>query len=299
MTNLKQVFKKEFPEILVDEQLKNHCSFHIGGPADFFYNAKTRDEISRLIIFAKKNKIKFLVIGSGTNILFDDKGFRGLIIKIDLKNIKVDGLNITAEGGAQIFQLIKFSLENKLQGLEKWSGLPGTVGGAVRGNAGCNNLETKDILIKAKILNPKTGKIKTVDNKYFKFSYRNSRLKKSNEILLSATFKLEKSKISPENQQKLITEIQASRSNKIPRGLSAGSFFKNPSPQKPAGLLIEKAGLKGKTIGGAQVSEIHANFIINTGNATSSDIKKLAKLIQKTVKNKFKITLKPEVQIIE
>lgn len=298
MANLKSVFKKEFPKVLIDEPLKNHCSFHIGGPADFFYNAQTTEEITSLIQFAKKNKIKFLVIGSGTNILFDDKGFRGLVIKIDSKNIKVEGSNITADGGVQISQLIKFSLENKLQGLEKWSGLPGTVGGAVRGNAGCNNLETKDILIKAEILNPKTGKIKTVDNKYFKFSYRNSRLKKSNEILLSATFKLQKSKISPEKQRKLILEIQSSRMTKIPRGFSAGSFFKNPSPQKPAGLIIEKAGLKGKTIGGAKVSEVHANFIINTGNATSGNVKKLAKLIQRTVKNKFKITFKPEVQIL-
>lgn len=279
------------------EPLKKHCSFGVGGPADYYCEAKNIKELTDLIKFSKKARIPYLIIGAGTNILFDDKGFRGIVIKMNLKNIKIQNSKIIADAGASISALIQESLKNNLQGLEKWAGLPGTVGGAVAGNAGCNGLEIKDILVKAKLLNPLTGKIKEVNNKYFKFKYRESILKKSGEILISAAFELKKAK-SIENFKKILKEILSSRLKKQPFGPSAGSFFKNPSAQKPAGFLIEKAGLKGKKIGNAQISEKHANFIINLGNASSKDILSLARLIQKTVKKAFKITLKPEVQIL-
>lgn len=284
-------------EPLQNEALSQYCTFRIGGPADFFAIAKNTEELLEAVKFAKEKAIPYFIIGSGTNILFDDKGFRGLIIKNQSQNITAEDDKITADAGVPISQLLEKSLKNNLSGLEKWAGLPGTVGGAVYGNAGCNGLETKDILTKAQILDPKTDETKEADNKYFNFAYRYSKLKESDEILLNATFKLEKQSISPEEQQKITEEIQKNRVEKQPPGFSSGSFFKNPSPDKPAGMLIDQAGLKGKTIGKAQISEKHANFILNLGGATSEDIKNLAKLAKQEIKTKFNINLKEEVQI--
>ena len=279
------------------EKLSNYTNFKIGGPADYFYILKDAKKLPELIKFAKKNKLPYIILGRGTNVVFDDKGFRGLVIKNELQNIKITKNLIEVESGVLVARLIQEAMKNGLSELEKWVGLPGTVGGAVRGNAGCNSLETKDILISAKIFNPKNCKFKTVKNSYFKFKYRDSILKKNNEILISATFRLSKNKLSKEDRYKLITEISGARSGKQPSEMSAGSFFKNPSKTKPAGMLIEQSGLKGKAIGGAKISEKHANFIINKGNAKSSDIVKLAKLIKRVVKAKFGTSLKEEVQI--
>lgn len=296
--NLQSAFKKQFPEILFDEKLSKYSTFQIGGPADFFYKLKNTNDLPPLISFAKKHHLKYFIIGSGSNILFDDKGFRGLIIKIETKNIIIKGTEITADAGVPIATLLTASINHSLTGLEPWIGLPGTVGGAVRGNAGCNGLECKNILSSATILNSKTNKIRTVSNKYFEFKYRQSKLKQTKEIILNATFKLKKRKINAAEQKKLITKIRKSRMDKQPFGSSTGSFFKNPSTNQPAGLLIEQAGLKGKTIGKAQISTKHANFLLNLGHATSKNIIKLAKLARKSVKAKFGLTLEEEVQIL-
>lgn len=293
-----QEFKKQFPEILFDEPLNKYSTFAVGGPADFFYKAKKTSDIQAIINFAKTKNIPFFVMGGGSNILFDDKGFRGLIIKIEASNVEFNGEEVTAECGVTIAKFLKESIEHGLSGIEEWTSLPGTIGGAVRGNAGCNGIETKDILVKAEILDPESGKITIVSTKDLKYGYRESILKKSNQIVLKAVFKLKKREISPEEQQKLLDKYRETRLTKQPFNLSGGSFFKNPSKENPAGMLIEKAGLKGKTIGKAQVSEKHANFLINLGGATSEDIKQLANLIKKEVKDKFNIELKEEVQIL-
>lgn len=290
--------KNQLPEILFDEPLGKYSTFQIGGPADFFYKLKSSDELSSIIDFCNGYHIPHFIFGAGSNILFDDKGFRGLVIKIETKNIFIKGTTITADSGVLISKLLNESIKNGLSGMEKWIGLPGTVGGAVRGNAGCNGLETSEILTHATILNPLTGRIHEANNKYFHFRYRFSKIKKTNEIVLDATFKLTKREFSPEEQQEIMRELNQARFKKQPFGLTTGSFFKNPSTKKSAGMLIEKAGLKGKTIGGAQISAKHANFFLNIGGATAKDIIKLARLVKRTVKRKFSIELEEEVQIV-
>ncbi len=288
---------EKFPGIIKDELLANHCTFRIGGPADYFFLVKSTDEIKKLIDLAKESNTPYFIFGGGSNILFSDQGFRGLIIKLETQNITTEDNKLTADAGVKASNLIKFSIENGFSGLEKWIGLPGTIGGAVRGNAGCNGLETKDILTKATILDPKTGKIQENTNEDLKFSYRHSKIKDSNLIVLSATFQLEKD-LTPEEQQKIMNDLRQTRLKKQPLGFTTGSFFKNPSKDKPAGLLIDQAGLKGKQIGNAKISEKHGNFLINLGNAKASDILSLAKLIKREVKAKFNIKLQEEVQIL-
>ncbi len=296
--NFKSEFKKQFSEILFNEKLSKYSTFQIGGPADFFYKLKNTNELNPLLSFAKKHHLKYFIIGGGSNILFDDKGFRGLIIKIETKNITIKNTEIIADAGISIATLLNTSITHALTGLEPWIGLPGTVGGAVRGNAGCNGLECKKILSSATILNPKTNKIRTVSNKYFQFKYRQSKLKQTKEIVLNATFKLKKRQTNAAEQKNLITKIRKSRIDKQPFGSSTGSFFRNPSTNQPAGFLIEQVGLKGKTIGKAQISTKHANFLLNIGGATSQNIIKLANLVRKLVKAKFGLILEEEVQIL-
>jgi UDP-N-acetylmuramate dehydrogenase len=282
-----------------NEPLKNHCTFRIGGPADFFYTAKSTDKIPQLIEKAKTQNLPYFILGGGSNILFSDKGFRGLIIKIDTKTITNDNNEITADAGVTIPELIKFATEHRLQGLEKWIGLPGTVGGAVRGNAGRNDLETAQILTEAQVLDPETGKITTTTNKDLEFAYRKSRIKHSKEIVLSATFRLQPTELSPEQQQEIANQMRTQTQEKQPPGFSSGSFFKNPSPQNPAGKLIDEANLKGTKIGNAQISPKHGNFLINLGGASAKDILALAKLIKQEVRAKFNLNLEEEVQILD
>jgi len=290
--------KKAFPEIIQNEPLKNHCTFQVGGNADFFYILRNIKKLPKIIKLAKSLRLPYLLIGRGSNLLFSDKGFRGLVIKNETSEIVFKNNEVTADSGVIVSKIVAECAKKGFSPMEKWAGLPGTVGAAVYGNAGCNGLETKDILYSAKILDPKTEKIKTVKSKYFQFKYRSSKLKKSHEILLSATFSLKKSKLSKEEIAKLIKEIHRFRMEKQPLGLSSGSFFKNPSLKNSAGMLIDKCELKGHQVGGAKISEKHANFLLNTGKSTAKDIISLARLAQREVKKRFKLTLSPEVQIL-
>ncbi len=288
----------KFPGIILDEDLFKYSSFQIGGPADYFYKLKKTEDLKPLINFAKANNIAIFVFGGGSNILFNDNGFRGLVIKIETEHIDINGEYISADAGVLISKLIKTSIEHNLMGLEKWIGLPGTVGGAVRGNAGCNGLETLEIFEKALLLNPETSKIREEEADYFDFSYRHSKVKETNEIVLNATFKLKHKDISNEEQKEIMDEIRKFRLTKQPFGKTTGSFFKNPSADKPAGMLIDQAGLKGKNIGKAQISEKHGNFFLNLGGATAKEMIELVKLAKREVKAKFNIDLEEEVQII-
>ncbi len=295
---IKTQIKDKFPEILTDEHLNKYCTFMIGGPADLFYKAKTTEKLIEIINFAKQHQIPLFIMAGGSNLLFDDKGFRGLVVKIETDQISTNKDTITADSGVMISRLIKESIQADLSGLEKWLGLPGTVGGAVRGNAGCNGLETAEILQKALLLDPSTAETQTVTADFFQYHYRHSTLKDSDQIVLQATFKLKKDALAPEEQQKIMDEIRKFRLTKQPFGKSSGSFFKNPSAEKPAGLLIDQAGIKGHTIGKAQISEKHGNFFLNLGGATADDMKRLAKYAIKAVQKKFNIALHEEVQII-
>lgn len=296
--SLREVLLKNFPDLLFDEPLARYSTFKIGGPADFFYHLKDAREFPQILHLFRTSKIPVFIFGGGSNILFDDKGFRGLVIKIETQNIQVKKTEITADAGVLISQLLHFSIKEKLSGLEAWEGLPGTVGGAIYGNAGCNGLETKDILATATLLNPKTGKFHKVTKNYFSYKYRQGKLKNTHEILVDATFKLKKRKISPQEQKKLLEKYKTYRIQKQPFGFTTGSFFKNPSKLSPAGMVIEKVGLKGKIIGKAQISSKHGNFFLNLGGASCQDILELAKLAKRLVKAKFRLNLEEEVQII-
>jgi UDP-N-acetylmuramate dehydrogenase len=289
-------FKQNFPDILFNEPLKSHCTYHIGGPASFFYNLKELTELPKILDIAKKNKIKFLIIGSGSNILFPDKGFKGLVIKIIASKIIIKKNIIIAEVGANLSNIILNAKENNLTGIEPLFGIPGTIGGAVFGNCGAFNTEIGSYVEKILVFNPKKSKIEEKSKKYAKFSYRTSNFKKTGEIILQVSIKLKKSnsKIIENKIKKIIEE----RKNRVVPGYNCGSFFKNPDDKNKAGYLIDKAGLKGVQVGNAKVSEKNANYIINLGTATQKDILKLAKIIKKTVKSKFGITLKEEVRII-
>ncbi len=299
MKNIAQELQSQLPDILLNEPLSKHCTFKIGGPADYFYELKNKDELLPLLQLCHTLHIPTFIFGSGSNILFNDKGFRGLVIKISTKNIQITETHITADAGAMVSVLLEESLKANLTGLEPWIGLPGTVGAAVYGNAGCNGLEVKDCLIKADILNPLTGEIHEASPAYFHFSYRHSKLKEKHEIILSATFRVAPRAISKEKQDAMIMKIRKERFAKQPSGVcTTGSFFKNPLPDQPAGLLIEQAGLKGKTIGDAQISLKHGNFFINKNKATAKDILALAALAKEEVYKNSGLTLVEEVQIV-
>lgn len=298
MRKLQEECLKHLAEVLFDEPLEKYSTFRIGGKADFFYKLKNKDLLPSIIKFCHIKKLPIFIFGGGSNILFDDKGFRGFVIKIETDQIAINGSNIKADAGILISRLIKESAEKGLTGLEKWVGLPGTVGGAVRGNAGCNGLETKDILTGATIMDFKTGKIKQVKNTYFHYNYRDSKIKRTGEIVLDATFELKKRTFSVKKQQEIMDEIRKFRLEKQPFGKTTGSFFKNPSPDTPAGMLIDQAGLKGKILGKAQISTKHGNFFLNLGGASYKEMIQLARLAKREVKRKFNINLEEEVQIV-
>lgn len=307
----KEKLKELFSNTKFAEPLKKHCTFRIGGPADAFIEIKKFDfpsspkpkesNLQALLKFLKTASIPHLILGGGTNVLFPDKGFKGVVIKITANKIRFKqaktSTTLIADAGTNLQILIKKAKEKGFHNLTQLTGIPGTLGGAIRGNAGANGLEIKDVLVSAQILNPKTGKITTKTPKSLKLSYRNSTLKKTNEIVLQATLKLSKAK----KYKTLVTKLNLKRIQSQPYGLSAGSFFKNPKPgdpKKSAGYLIEQCGLKGHKLGGAKISEKHANFIENFNNATQKDVLKLANFAKKEVQKKFSIKLEEEVQII-
>jgi len=283
--------------------LKEYSTFRIGGPADFFFEAHHLPELKKAIIFALEQNLPFYVIGGGSNILFADEGYRGLIIKNSSRGITLipQSLEVEALSGTRLADLVEFACESGLAGLEFLAGIPGTVGGAVWGNAGAFGRSTGDLLVTAFIW--ERGREKEVDRDFLAFGYRISRLKEKGYLLLSARFKLEKDK--PEAIRKRINDILALRRLKHPPEgtFCAGSFFKNvflPDGQKlAAGLLLDQTGVKGLKYGGAMVYPGHANFIINTGQARAADVLRLAAEMKARVREKFGVELEEEVIYLE
>ena len=301
MSDTKAKIQAQFPGVIFNEKLSKYSTFQVGGPADFFYkvdslDAQSLNTLSALLSFAKEVSIPVFFLGGGSNTLFADEGFRGLIIKIESREIeKLDNSQLKVDAGVPIPSLIMYSAENSLTGLEPWMGLPGTVGGALRGNAGCNGLETSDILKEATLLNLNDFTVHTVDSSYFEYSYRSSKIKKQPELVLQAVFQLQPREISLEEQKERIKEFNQLRIKKQPFGSTTGSFFKNPNPKQPAGMLIEQIGLKGHQHGKAKISDKHANFFLNLGGATAKEILELSQLAIDKVKESFGLTLEPEV----
>ncbi len=286
-----------FDKVLINEPMSRHTSFKTGGEADVFVNADSRENIIKAIKILKTENIPYIIIGNGSNLLVSDAGVEGAVIEIgsSMNKITVNGNKIYAEAGALLSSLSAAAAEHSLTGLEFASGIPGSVGGAVFMNAGAYDGEIKNVIVSADVID-EDGNILTVPADKLELSYRHSAIQDNGYIVVGAEFELEEG--DKESIKEKMADFAARRRDKQPLNFpSAGSTFKRPDGYF-AGKLIEDSGLKGKTIGGAQVSEKHAGFIINTGNATSKDIADLIDCCIKTVYNKFNIVLKPEVRMI-
>ena len=276
--------------------LSPFTTMQMGGTADYYYKVTDTNDLPELIEYCKRNTLNYIILGGGSNIIFSENGFRGLVIHIQANHFEIKGNQVTAQAGALVSQIIQQTLKNNLSGLEKLTGLPGTIGGAVRGNAGAYGIEISNYLTKAKVYTPEE-EIKNVDKDYFQFGYRHSKIKNNNDIILEVTLELIP-KENCEEEQKAATEIIKSRVGKQPSGKTCGSFFKNPTPATAAGLLLDQCGAKSLQYGDAKVSDLHANWIINAGTATQTELIKLAQEMQEKVQEKFNIELTPEVQLI-
>lgn len=274
--------------------LKIYSSFHTGGNADYFVEVKTDQEAIQALKFSEIEELPVFFLGAGTNILIPDEGIRGLVMKNSINFVKQENTILNVGSGVYTTTLAQIALEKELSGIETLFGLPGTIGGAIRGNAGTLGTEIKDILQSVTLINEDLT-LEKVAPEALKFGYRESALKDEPRFVVSCEIKLTQGDTETIKQKML--ETKNWRKEKQPGGFTAGSFFKNP-PDTSAGYLIDQAGLKGFRIGEAQVSDKHANFLINTGNATSKDVMMLAAHIKKVVFEKFGTELTEEVLII-
>ena len=277
--------------------MSEYTSFRAGGKADLLLVPDTEEELREALAEAKENG-DFIILGNGSDTLFRDGGFRGTVIKPGegFGGISVDGCRIEAGSAALLSQVAKAAQEASLTGLEPLSGIPGSIGGAVFMNAGAYGGEMKDVLESVASVSRETGEISRITAEELDLSYRHSIFTDTGDIILSAVFRLEPG--SREEIDEKMRDFTEKRNSKQPLQYpSAGSFFKRPEGYF-AGKLIQDAGLKGLTVGGAQVSEKHSGFIINAGGATASDIISLMHLVQNTVFDKSGVMLEPEVRIV-
>lgn len=283
--------------VLCNESMKNHTSFKIGGNADYMVIPESVQQICDTVSLLKGQGIKYTIIGNGSNLLVDDDGIRGVVIKIakNFSKAVVDGNKINAYSGILLSRLANVSLENSLSGLEFSSGIPGTLGGAIIMNAGAYGGEMKDVVVKTRYINS-NGDILTVSGEEHKFGYRTS-VFTSRDVILEAEIILKHSDKQLIKEKML--ELNARRKEKQPLDMpSAGSAFKRPEGHF-AGKLIEDAGLKGYKIGGAMVSEKHCGFIVSDGTATCADVLALREYIKTQVYNKFSVELESEIRYIK
>lgn len=297
--------------------LAPYTTFRIGGPAKYFVEVGSEEELLEALNFAKKNNLEFFILGGGSNLLVSDNGFNGLIIWLRVTGYELRDNFFEVGAGTLLSSMINLAAKNNLTGIKWAAGIPGTVGGAVRGNAGAFGGCMQDLVESVKVFDTRKMQAVTYNKEDCKFNYRSSIFKENPQlIILSSIFKL-----NPGDKyeiQKKIKEIIKKRSLKYPAENSAGSFFKNPIVENkelvgeferdqgikckdnklPSGWLIEQVGLQGKKIGGAMVSEKHANFIVNTGGATAEDVIMLSCLVKQQVRDKFRIELKEEVQYL-
>ena len=277
-----------------NEPMSAHTTFKIGGAADILITVKTIDELQTAVNACKASDIPVMILGNGSNLLVSDNGIEGAVITLDgdFKEITVDGDTITSGAGAKLSRLCSVALENSLTGLEFAYGIPGTVGGAMYMNAGAYGGEMKDVALSVTALTP-DGEIREVPAEDLQLGYRTSVFKTNGDIILFSKYKLEQGDQAAIKAK--MDDVMDRRKTKQPLEFpSAGSVFKRPEGAF-AGTLIEQCGLKGKTVGGAQVSEKHAGFIINIGGATCDDVMGLVKLVQDTVKAETGYFLEREI----
>ena len=294
LEHLKDIVSED--KILLNEPMKNHTTFRIGGTADYFVSA-SKEQLTKILAVAKQDEVPVTIIGNGSNLLVKDGGIRGLVVEIgkNMEDIQVHGNCITAGAGALLSKIARAAADAGLSGLEFASGIPGSLGGAVVMNAGAYGGEMKQVLVSAKVLD-KDGEEKTLSNEELELSYRHSCIEEKGYIVVEATIQL-----NPREKEQILEEMEDIRKRRLAKQPlefpSAGSTFKRPEGYF-AGKLIQDCGLSGYAVGGAQVSEKHNGFVINKGNATAQDVQNLIKDVKKEVYRQFQVELVPEVKII-
>lgn len=310
MSDIESTLEKELGEGLKKNViLRDYVSIGVGGVADYFYAAENIDQLAKAVMLAHEAKLPYFILSGGNNVIPSDSGFPGLVIKNDSSNIAFSGDNsqVIVDSGVSLGKLINLAAGRDLGGLEFLFGVPGTIGGAVYGNAGAFNYDIGDFVRSVILLVPKADKMVVVkkDADWFDFSYRSSKLKndfrdtKFKPVILTVKLQLvrrRKDEILTMMQQNL----QKKKANQPVGEKSAGSFFKNPSTNRDnsAGYLLDQAGAKKLKIGGAAFSKMHANYLVNKKNATAGDIRRLAEKAKDLVKERFNIDLEEEVEYI-
>lgn len=285
-------------EVLENVDLTDYNTYKIKTSTKYLALPKNKEEIINLLKYLKDNSIKYFLLGNGSNIILPDKEFDGVVINFKkFNNFEFDNDILTVEAGAMLPNLSNEVINHGLKGLEWASGIPGTIGGSIKGNAGAYLHEIMDRVLEVEILDENLN-VKTLKKEDISYGYRTTLFKETKDIILSAKLQMEKGDY--EESRALVKDRLERRLASQPLEYpSAGSVFRNPSKEQPSGMLIEQVGLKGKTIGGAQISSKHANFIVNVNNATASDIKELIDLIKKEIKENYDIDLKCEQEIVE
>ena len=299
MNSLAQRFSSILPQerIQSDVLMSENTTMRVGGPADLFVSPRNEDEILETVNICRTEGIPFIVLGNGSNVIFSDEGYRGVVLHLGktLSDVTFDGQILETKAGAMLSTLSHLAASRSLTGLEFASGIPGSVGGAIFMNAGAYGGEIAQVADTVTVLT-EDGTVKVLSNSDMCFGYRSSTAMKTGLTVLSAVFRLQ-----PGEKDQIIAtmeDLNARRRQKQPLNYpSSGSFFKRPTGYY-AGALIEQAGLKGYSVGGAQVSALHAGFIINTGNAKASDVYRLMRHVQETVLKQSGVLLEPEVRLI-
>lgn len=294
---LQEIVKRN--NVFKNEPMSKHTSLKIGGIADYFIKVKSIDELKNVLEFTNKNKIKTTIVGNGTNLLVKDGGIRGVVIKLELIDFKIKKMAnevlITVGSGMTLAALAAMALKEEMAGLEFLSGIPGTIGGAIRMNAGAYGSEMKDIVVKTRYMTY-DGKIKSLDLNEHEFEYRNSIFSRLDVIIIDTTISVKKG--NKEEIENKINEYSISRKNSQPLEYpNAGSTFKRKEGVITA-KVIDECGLKGVNVGDAEVSTKHAGFIVNKGKATANDFLELVEYVKKEVKNKTGLDLELEILVI-
>lgn len=284
--------------LLFDEPMSRHTSFKIGGPADLVAIPSSVDDLRTVLAFCTSESLPWFVMGNGTNLLVRDKGIRGVVIKLagTLDRLEIAGETLTAGSGALLRKTSEAAAARGLAGLEFTHGIPGTVGGAAVMNAGAYDGEMKDVIESVELLSPGDGRVVVLEAAALGFAYRKSVLQDRSDIVLSATMRLKRGD-RPAILERM-SDLDRRRREKQPLDLpSAGSVFRRPEGAY-AGPLIEGAGLKGHRIGGAEVSTVHAGFIVNRGGATADDVLEMITFIRDAVLRKYGVELTPEIKVV-
>lgn len=282
--------------VIINKPLKDHTYTRLGGNADFFVTPETYQQVQQIVKLAKEHDVPFTLLGNGSNLIIKDGGIRGIVLSlVKLNDIKTKGTEITSQSGARIIHVSERSLSEHLTGLEFACGIPGSVGGALFMNAGAYGGEIKDVLTSTIVVDSQ-GEMHTLTAEQLDLKYRSSNIPDKGYIVLEATFKLAEGKY--EDIKAVMDDLTYKRESKQPLEYpSCGSVFKRP-PGYYAGKLIQDSGLQGKQIGGAQVSLKHAGFIVNKDGASAKEYIDLIHFVQKTVMDKYGVTLEREVKII-